>query len=78
MLQKSSARKGFAPKIGGFREIIGMDSMRKLLCYNNFRKGVFFEKSFFARRLCRRLYSRMAMSGCCALINDIDVFSLLG
>ena len=36
--------------------------------------GLLKEEVCSRRRLCRR----MAMLGCCALINDVDIFSLLG
>ena len=50
----------FVPKIYDFERRIGVNNMRKLLYYNNFRMGVFFfEKSFFARRLCRKLCRRL-------------------
>ena len=50
----------FVPKIYDFERRIGVNNMRKLLYYNNFRVSVFFLKKVFAcrrlrRKLCRRL-----------------------
>ena len=47
----------FAPKIGDFERKTGVNEIRKLLYYNNFRVSVFFLKKVFAcRRLRRRFY----------------------
>ena len=47
----------FVPKIYDFERRIGVNNMRKLLYYNNFRISVFFLKKVCeCRRLCRRYY----------------------
>ena len=52
------------PKVEEFGERIGVENMRKLLCYKHFRMGVFFfEKSFRVPKIVPKLIGEIVEDG---------------
>ena len=86
-MRKGSVR--VAPKISNRRNVFYFCKKDQLVTHCHQLESVSrFKNSHYSLPACgllkeevcsrRRLCRRMAMLGCCALINDVDIFSLLG